>query len=70
MSHDERSFITIVSEVPEGVETRNVAGVIFEETLANNFPQTKDIKSQNQEALWIWSRINTRKTKPNQTIEN
>lgn len=51
MAHDERSFITIVSGVPEGMETRNVAGAIFEETLAKNFPQTEDIRSQNQEVL-------------------
>lgn len=32
-------IIMIVTGVPEGVETSNVAGAIFEETLAKNFPK-------------------------------
>lgn len=45
-------IMMIVNGVPEGVQIRNVAGAIFKETLANNFSKlTKDIKSQNQEAL-------------------
>lgn len=35
--------IMIVTGVPEGVETRNVSGDIFEETLAKNFPSQKTL---------------------------
>lgn len=51
-------LIMIVNGVSEGVETRNMAEAILEEILAKNFPKlTEDINPQNQEGLWIWSRI-------------
>lgn len=44
-----KDTIMIVNGVPEGAETRNVAGAIFEEILAKNFSKlTEDIKVQNQ----------------------
>lgn len=45
-------LIMIVNGVSEGVETRNMAEAIFEDTLAKNFPKlTEDINPRNQEGL-------------------
>lgn len=38
-----KDFVKIVSGVPEGGETRNVSGDIFEKTLAKNFPSQKTL---------------------------